>query len=117
MSSNSIRVSVELFEQARLQGDVMSRSAAQQIEHWAKLGAALEARGLSVAQMSRLLQAQRQADPMEVEVAPADDLWAFKRSRQARDLERVESGASSNDRMSWFSAGRAKSARLVGSPF
>ena len=45
MSSNSIRVSAALFEQAQRQGELMCRSTAQQVEHWARLGAALEAEG------------------------------------------------------------------------
>ena len=46
MSSNSIRVGAELFRLAQQQGALMSRSAAQQVEHWARIGAALEATGL-----------------------------------------------------------------------
>lgn len=58
MGSNSIRISADLFEQAARQGAVLSRSAAQQLEHWARLGAALEASGLSVPQLVALLQGQ-----------------------------------------------------------
>jgi hypothetical protein len=45
MSSNSIRISAELFERAQQQGEALSRSAAQQVEHWARLGAVLEQSG------------------------------------------------------------------------
>ena len=45
MSSNSIRVGASLFKQAQQEGSIMSRSAAQQIEYWARLGAAFEAAG------------------------------------------------------------------------
>ena len=56
MSSNSIRVGAELFSLAQQHGALMSRSAAQQIEHWARIGAALEATGLSVTDVARLLR-------------------------------------------------------------
>lgn len=116
MSSNSLRVSADLFERATARGEAMSRSAAQQIEHWARLGAALEARGLSVADMAQLLQVLREPAARYAEVAAEDELWAFKRQRQAGDLARVRAGAASNDQMSWFSQGRARSAKLVDSP-
>jgi hypothetical protein len=107
-SSNSIRISADLFERACEQGSVMSRSAAQQVEHWARLGAALEAKGLSVDEMAELLRGSQQATEGE--------LWAFKRERQARDLARVRSGLADNDQMSWFSKGRGKKAKLINSP-
>jgi len=116
MSSNSIRVSADLFERALERGELMSRSAAQQIEHWARLGAALEARGLSVADTAQLLQVLREPDPVYAEAAAESELWAFKRQRQAKDLARVRAGAASNAQMSWFSDGRARSAQLVDSP-
>ena len=54
MSSNSIRVGASLFKEAQKEGALMSRSAAQQIEYWARLGAALEAAGLSVGDAARM---------------------------------------------------------------
>jgi hypothetical protein len=43
VSSNPIRLDAELVEAARLAAKPMSRSVAQQISHWARLGRALEA--------------------------------------------------------------------------
>ena len=97
MSSNSIRVGAELFALAQQQGALMSRSAAQQVEHWARLGVALEATGLSV--------------------ASEQSLWAFKRQRQAEDLRSVRAGRQPAAAMSWFAGGRAKAAKLVNSPY
>ena len=37
------RVDLDLFEAAKTAGDAMSRSAAQQLTHWARLGRELEA--------------------------------------------------------------------------
>lgn len=115
MPSNSIRVGAELFGLAQQQGALMSRSAAQQIEHWARLGAALEATGLSIADMATLLrggEVQR-----EETVASEQELWAFKRKRQAQDLKSVRAGRQPADAMSWFSGGKAKAAKLVNSPY
>lgn len=43
--AKSVRISDDLYEMARLEAGVMHRSVAQQLEHWAALGQALEARG------------------------------------------------------------------------
>src|SRR5688572_3663937 len=42
--AQSIRVSDDLYEMARHEAGLMHRSVAQQIEHWASLGQALERR-------------------------------------------------------------------------
>jgi hypothetical protein len=93
----------------------MSRSTAQQIEHWARLGAALEATGLSVADLASLLRGRKA--PRDETVASEQELWAFKRKRQARDLKSVRAGHQPADAMSWFSGGKAKAAKLVNSPY
>ena len=116
MSSNSIRVGTELFAAAQREGAVMSRSAAQQIEHWARVGAALEAVGRSVAEVAELLRSRSAARRDAVDAA-AQDLWAFKRKLQARDLHHVRAGRLSGSQLSWFSGGKAKAARLVNSPY
>lgn len=117
MSSNSVRISAILFDEAQRQGQLMCRSTAQQIEHWARLGAALEAEGVSVSALLRLLGRERDAEPVYTEVAPEKVPLAFKRAQQSKDLQRVDSGAASNDQMSWFSKKRARSAKIIGSPF
>jgi hypothetical protein len=115
MPSNSIRVGAELFSLAQQEGSLMSRSAAQQIEHWARLGAALEATGLSVADLASLLRGN-EVQPEET-VTSEQELWDFKRTRQAQDLRSVRSGRQPAAAMSWFSGGKAKAARLVNSPY
>lgn len=117
MPSNSIRVDAGLFESARRQGELMSRSAAQQVEHWARLGCALEASGLSVAAAAELLRVGGESSTSGAHGVPENDLWAYKRAMQARDLESVRSGHTTTEQMSWFSGGRARAARLVNSPY
>lgn len=116
MSSNSIRVGAELFAAAQREGALMSRSAAQQVEHWARLGVALEAVGLSVAEMAELLRS-RTAVERDATGASEQDPWAFKRKLQARDLRHARAGRLSGSQLSWFSGGKAKAARLVNSPY
>lgn len=43
MSTRPVRIDGELFESARASGTALSRSAAQQLSHWARLGRELEA--------------------------------------------------------------------------
>lgn len=121
MSSNSLRVSTDLFEQALRQGELVSRSDAQQIEHWARLGAALEASGLTVPQMVTLLQrspveASKSAEGKALASVPEAALWAHKRNRQRLDIATIEAGRSTNEAMSWFSGGRARRAKAKNSP-
>jgi ParD-like antitoxin of type II bacterial toxin-antitoxin system len=112
MSSNSIRISAELFEQAQRQGELLSRSTAQQVEHWARLGAALEQSGLSVGELVELLRGDDKAARKGSEHA----LWAAKRAQQARDIAAIDVGRASNESMSWFSGGRARRAKAIKSP-
>jgi hypothetical protein len=111
MSSNSIRISAELFEHAQRHGEVLSRSAAQQLEHWARLGAALEQSGLSVGELVELLHGDK-----ATRNPPESTLWAAKRAQQARDIAAIESGRASNESMSWFSGGLARRAKATKSP-
>lgn len=110
MSSNSVRIETNLFEAARAEGAVQSRSTAQQIEHWAKLGAALESCALTVGQVAALLRASRQ------DTGDAD-LWTFKRQKQRRDMAAGAEGKVTQDQLNWFSGGKARRLKLIGSPY
>jgi hypothetical protein len=129
MSSNSLRISGDLFDQALRQGSVLSRSAAQQLEHWARLGAAVEASGLTVPELVALLQGRvNPPNPVASDAVarqtgsltapePEAQLWSVKRAQQQRDLASITSGRSDNEAMSWFSGGIARRAKAVDSPF
>lgn len=110
MSSNSIRIEANLFEAARAEAAVQSRSTAQQIEHWAKVGAALESCGLTVGQVASLLRAARDG-------SGDAELWAFKRRRQQGDMAAAAQGKVTQDQLNWFSGGKARDLRLIGSPY
>ena len=46
-----------------------------------------------------------------------DELWEFKRRRQRADLASVAAGRTSQDQLSWFSGGRARSLKIFDSPY
>jgi ParD-like antitoxin of type II bacterial toxin-antitoxin system len=54
--AKSIRISDEFYDTALHAGEAMGRSLAQQLEHWARMGAALDAAGITFEQTVRLLQ-------------------------------------------------------------
>ena len=51
----SIRISDDLFLLARTESETMSRSIAQQLEHWARIGAAIERSGVTQDQVHQVL--------------------------------------------------------------
>jgi hypothetical protein len=54
--ARSIRISDDFYDIALHAGEAMGRSLAQQLEHWARMGAALDAAGVTFEQTVRLLQ-------------------------------------------------------------
>ncbi len=116
MSSNSVRVSIDLFLHASRQGEALSRSAAQQLEHWARLGAAVEASGLTVPELVALVRSTRDEAPTHQHARPEAELWARKRAQQQRDIASIEQGQATNASMSWFSGGRGRRAKVKNSP-
>lgn len=114
MASNSIRINERLFQAAQSSGALLSRSAAQQVEHWARIGAAVEASGLSVAAITALLR--HAGDGAGVEHTTEQALWAFKRERQQADLAAAAHDARRDRDSSWFE-GRAAQATAIDSPY
>src|ERR1700756_2381993 len=53
--AQSVRVSDELYQLAQRVSGAAERSLAQQLEYWARLGAAIDATGISSEQVARLL--------------------------------------------------------------
>ena len=81
--SKSLRVSDAIFVTAQSAGTAMTRSTAQQIEHWARIGQTIEEHGLTVIQATHLLSGVQET------VVSEEDLWRDKRQRQAKDREAV----------------------------
>lgn len=57
--AQSIRVSDQLYEAAQQASALLDRSLAQQMEYWARLGAAIDEAGITSTQAMELLQAGR----------------------------------------------------------
>jgi len=104
--SHLLRVSDELFLQASV-GKSFTRSAAQQVEHWAQLGQELEASGLSVAELAALLQGR-------IKVVDSAEMMRDKRARQTADLKRAKSASAKSQGL--FGGGVGRRARVKG-PF
>ena len=82
MASTPTRIDNELFEQARLVGGLMSRSAAQQIAHWANIGRELEsAGGVSVRAITDVLAQRSSYDAL------TDEEQAIVRAEWAERIE------------------------------
>lgn len=70
--AHSIRISDDLHAMAYNSGQTLHRSVAQQMEYWARLGAALDAAGISAATVKRLLGNGESADALVVNALDHD---------------------------------------------
>ena len=59
--AKSIRVSDQLYQLAETTSQTVHRSLAQQVEHWADLGRAVEAAGVTTAQIMEILAGDARA--------------------------------------------------------
>lgn len=107
--SKSLRISDTLFDAATLSAGILSRSTAQQVEYWARLGKALEDRGLTVDSATVLLGAASQADEKT--------LWANKRQLQKRDVALARTGKVKQSDLHLFSPEAARSAKILNGPY
>lgn len=107
--SRSLRLSDALFDSATAAGKLLSRSAAQQVEHWSRLGKAMEDRGLTIETAVALLDPASGVD--------ATRLWAHKRKLQKRDLALVESGQVKQADMYLFTAEMARKLKILNGPY
>lgn len=68
MAGNAVRLSKELIGEARNEAAIMSRSITSQVEHWAKLGRAIEqSPGFDYARVQSALRAQLSPDELDAE--------------------------------------------------
>lgn len=88
--AKSIRISDELYELAAAQGRLMNRSLAQQFEHWASLGQALEQAGSLVDVQQASLAHLHERDRLRVRTGrvKASSLHAIP-AALARDAELI----------------------------
>lgn len=94
--AQSIRVSDDLYAMAQRVSQALVRPLAQQMEYWARLGAALDAAGVSASVAMELLGNGMAADAFVAEAlgrsAGAHQGLAFLREQQRQDAEEVASG-------------------------
>ncbi|HUF80581.1 MAG TPA: hypothetical protein VMN03_05540 [Burkholderiales bacterium] len=108
---SAVRVSPLVFEEAKREAQAMSRSVAGQLEHWARLGQAVEALGLSPNDVKQLLyQRMAAADPLS-QPGWAGDPKHAKLIRQKIEQSAQTGGLLAASRVSPF-AGAAISARI-----
>jgi hypothetical protein len=67
-STSPARIDDDLYASAKLAGTVQSRSASQQVVHWARIGRELEASGsISLKQIAEVLAGARSYDSLDPE--------------------------------------------------
>lgn len=91
-TTSPTRIDDELYASAKIVGPLMSRSAAQQIAHWARIGRELESGGsVSHRDIADVLAARRDYDQLtsqEQAVVRAEWAERMEARREALDLAR-----------------------------
>lgn len=88
-STSPARIDDELYASAKLVGSVMSRSASQQVAHWARIGRALESSpDVSPRAIAAVLEGTRRYDDLSVhEQAVVRAEWADRLASQRDGLD------------------------------
>lgn len=91
-STSATRIDDDLYASAKVVGEAMSRSASQQIAHWARIGRELEAAGgVSARAVARVLAGRGDYDEVTAfEQAIVRAEWAEDMARRAGDLDFVQ---------------------------
>lgn len=94
--AQSIRISDDLYALAQTASQALGRPLAQQMEYWARLGAALDAAGLSTASAMQLLGNGVSADAFVAAAlgrsGAAEEGLSLLKEQQRRDAEDVRLG-------------------------
>ena len=98
------RAEADLFAAAKAEGARMSRSAAQQLNHWARLGKALEASGvLRVRDIEKVLAGNARYDDLAAVDQAAARTLLDQRADEIRESLNFAEEFGAND-MSWVEA-------------
>lgn len=98
-TTSPTRIDDELYASAKAAGALLSRSASQQIAHWARIGRELEtAESVSAREVGRVLAGQARYDELtDHEQAVVRVAWAERIGKRLHDLdfarEYAETGA------------------------
>ena len=109
--SKSLRVSDELFHAAQEMGSILSRSAADQVEHWARLGLSLEQKGLTIDAALELLG--KKTLTHQSVILATEDLMQRKRSLQRANVAAVKSGQATSEDMAWLGSKIAQNSKVL----
>ena len=106
--AKSIRISNHLYESALADAALLHRSLAQQVEHWADVGRALEESRLDVAALKTLMGISKSASGYQ-------DGWMdqFKRSYQDATKDAVRAGRLSPDSLRFVGQSQAAAAKVT----
>ena len=119
--ARSIRISDDLYSMAQNVSLALDRPLAEQVEYWARLGAALDAAGISTELAMELLSKGVKADEF-VAVAlgqvatEADGGLTMLKERQRKDAEEVAAGLRSARSLWVVGKGDLKGARFTLNP-
>lgn len=64
-TTSPIRIDDELYKSASIVGPVMSRSASQQVQHWARIGRELEEADMAAGAIAEVLAGARSYDDID----------------------------------------------------
>lgn len=99
MSSKPLRVSDQLFYEAEAAGDTLKRSAAKQVEFWAKLGKVAE-QNLTSQQVDELFQGRTELVARPIEFKTVN--FNFIRSRIEKEREAGTLSSTVIDSDEWY---------------
>lgn len=88
-SSSPVRIEAEIFEAAKIVGETMSRSAAQQLAHWARIGREVESSdSISQRDVGLVLGGRRRYDDLRPdEQALVRSEWAERIAERRAGLD------------------------------
>lgn len=91
-TTSPTRIDDELYASAKIVGELMSRSAAQQVSHWARIGRELEAAGqVSHRAIAEVLAGARDYDQLsDLEQAVVRSEWAERLQARREQLNLAE---------------------------
>jgi hypothetical protein len=117
--AQSIRVSDEMYALAQRTGTALDRSLAQQFEYWARLGAAIDAAGITSSQAMSLLEAGKPVDVLiAVATGHADNSGDARIRRRNEQLEAdVAAGRRSAASLLIFSAEAVSASTVSKAPY
>ena len=117
--AQSIRVSDEMYASAQRTAAVLERSLAQQFEYWARLGAAIDAAGITSSQVISLLEGGKTVETLVAVAAGHADNSGDTRIRQRNEqLEAdVATGKRTASSLLIFAADAVRASTVSNAPY